>query len=162
MSPDTPSSIFQPSKAQRVLACVLCQQRKIKCKIRMPSHHPSTTIHCFVTHMLLQAHASFLAQIASHLVPNVCRPLNANEDADSPSERCWNVFVNMRTCSVKIISCSKHSTRIRLERKSLSMRRVAMIPTISIRRLYGPVCQLHRPPSSPKKVMRPSKRCTRT
>ena len=48
MSPDTPSSLFQPGKSQRVLACVLCQQRKIKCKIPLPSHHPPpipTTIH---------------------------------------------------------------------------------------------------------------------
>ena len=48
MSPDTSSSIFQRSKSQRILACVLCQQRKIKCKIRLPSRHPSTTIHYFL------------------------------------------------------------------------------------------------------------------
>lgn len=32
MSPDTPSPSSQLLKPQRVLACVLCQQRKVKCK----------------------------------------------------------------------------------------------------------------------------------
>ena len=160
MSLDTPRSNFQPIKSQRVLACVLCQQRKIKCKIRLPSHHPSTTIHSSIPDMLPQAHANFPARIASSPVPNVCRPLNANEDVGSPSEPCWNVFANMRTCSVKIISSSKHPTRIPRERKRLSMRRVAIIPMMSILSLYGPLCQLHRSPSSPKQLMRPSKRCT--
>jgi hypothetical protein len=34
ISPDKPSS--QPLKSQRVLACVLCQQRKVKCDRKFP------------------------------------------------------------------------------------------------------------------------------
>lgn len=44
LSPDTRSSVFQPFKSQRILACLLCQQRKIKCKILSPSNRLSTTI----------------------------------------------------------------------------------------------------------------------
>ena len=44
ISPDTRSSVFQPFKSQRVLACLLCQQRKIKCKIPSPPNRLSTTI----------------------------------------------------------------------------------------------------------------------
>lgn len=36
MSPDTPSPSSQLSKPQRVLACVLCQQRKVKCDHKLP------------------------------------------------------------------------------------------------------------------------------
>lgn len=36
MSPDTPSSTSQLLKPQRVLACVLCQQRKVKCNREFP------------------------------------------------------------------------------------------------------------------------------
>ena len=52
MSSETPSSLFQPLRSRRVLACVLCQQRKIKCKVQLPSHQPSTTLlvlHLYVT-----------------------------------------------------------------------------------------------------------------
>ena len=44
ISPDTRPSIFQPFRSQRVLACLLCQQRKIKCKTLSPSDRLSTTI----------------------------------------------------------------------------------------------------------------------
>ena len=36
MSPDTPSPSSQLLKPQRVLACVLCQQRKVKCDRKFP------------------------------------------------------------------------------------------------------------------------------
>ena len=36
MSLDTPSPSSQLSKPQRVLACVLCQQRKVKCERKFP------------------------------------------------------------------------------------------------------------------------------
>ena len=36
MSPDTPSTPSQISKPQRVLACLLCQKRKIKCTRQFP------------------------------------------------------------------------------------------------------------------------------
>ena len=36
MSPDTPFPSSQVSKPQRVLACVLCQQRKVKCGRKFP------------------------------------------------------------------------------------------------------------------------------
>jgi hypothetical protein len=41
MSPLTPSpsSQSQPPKPQRVLACVRCQQRKVKCDRRFPCQH---------------------------------------------------------------------------------------------------------------------------
>lgn len=36
MSPDTPSSSLQSSRKQRILSCVLCQQRKVKCERKFP------------------------------------------------------------------------------------------------------------------------------
>ena len=36
MSPDTPSPSSLPFKPQRVLACILCQQRKVKCDRNFP------------------------------------------------------------------------------------------------------------------------------
>jgi len=43
MSPSAPSPSSQPSKPQRVLACVRCQQRKIKCDRRFPCANCNTS-----------------------------------------------------------------------------------------------------------------------
>lgn len=43
MSPSAPILSSHPSKPQRVLACVRCQQRKIKCDRRFPCAHCSTS-----------------------------------------------------------------------------------------------------------------------
>jgi hypothetical protein len=39
----SPSCQSQPSKPQRVLACVRCQQRKVKCNRRFPCQHCTTS-----------------------------------------------------------------------------------------------------------------------
>ena len=43
MSPSAPFLSSHPSKPQRVLACVRCQQRKIKCNRMFPCAHCSTS-----------------------------------------------------------------------------------------------------------------------
>lgn len=43
MSPSVPSPSSQPSKPQRVLACVRCQQRKVKCDRRFPCANCNTS-----------------------------------------------------------------------------------------------------------------------
>jgi hypothetical protein len=133
MSSSMQSMPAAAAKSQRVLACVLCQSRKVKCDRNFPCSNcmrSGATVRPYVTNSMYNLDAD--QQCSPHSVYLLAR----SPDSDVGgflSASCWTAFAVMKACYVATTSTSNPCTRVALRISLMKLPRVRNIAALPLR-----------------------------